>query len=521
MHARDSKVSGFGQQHFGRDLQLEPDMLAELLAGLDTGVAVASATGRLSYANSRFVELLGIPNYLKLRGLSLKDYISARSWAEFDKALGEAEKRTVRGDVTVTREGQARVVRLVFRKFARRDGVCIAASEVTELVETSKELKRTQASIQSLSARILQVQDEERRRLARELHDQTGQEIAALAMTLHQVSANSPDASPAARQAVTDSIAIVQKIERQVRTLSYLLHPPLLDELGLRAAIDWFVAGFTQRSGIELACEIPEALPRFSSLQETALFRVVQGALANVLRHSDSKSAQIRVSYTGGRVQLAIEDKGKGMDPAQLEAARQGLTPGVGLGGMRERLRELGGTLEINSSAKGTQVIATLPVEATAAAVETAEAPADAPGAPVSTEAAHEARKRVLIADDHEVTREGIRTLLSGQPDLEVCGEAADGVETLMKSEQLKPDLIVLDLAMPRLGGLGVLTEIRKSAVVPKVLVFTTHSFPGLSRTLRAAGCQGFVLKDRASAELARGVREVLRGQEFFAGDKP
>ena len=497
-------------------------LLFELLAGLDTGVALATPDGVLLYANARFAELMGFRAHVRLKGLRLKDHISARSWQDFDEALRKAVEQTVQGDVTVAVEGKTRTVRLVFSLIAsgrNKKIMRITASEVTELVETSKALHSSRASLQSLSARILQVEDEERRRIARDLHDNTGQEVAALSMSLHQVEAGCTGASPHVRQAIKDSEKFTAAIESQIRTLSYLLHPPLLDELGLRAAIEWFVSGFAQRSGIELQMEIPASLPRFSLLQETALFRVVQSSLANVLRHSGSGTARIGLSLESGLARLSVEDEGKGMTIHQLQAARQGLAMGVGIGGMRERLRELGGTLEVNSGPGGTQLIATLPVESKGSPLSIIPA-WPVPASPLS-EKADNGRKRILVVDDHEVTRQGIKTLLASQPDLEVVGEAADGLEAVTMAEELKPDLIILDLTMPRLGGLAVANEIRKSgSSEPKILIFTTHSFPGLMRALRIAGVQGYVLKEHASTDLAHGIQEVLHGNNFYCPEE-
>jgi signal transduction histidine kinase/CheY-like chemotaxis protein len=504
----------------------ERGLLRDLLAGLDIGVALASSDGALLYANPRFLELIALEPRRLSRGVNLTQALSPRSWSDLQAALRQAGSGIAQGDVTLEHSGETRMVRLIFSPIGG-DKVRITAMEVTELVETSRALRVSQASLQSLSARILHVEDEERRRLARDLHDNTGQEIAALSLALRRVEISAANASPEVREAVAESISFASKIENQIRTLSYLLHPPLLDEFGLRAAIGWFVDGFTKRSGIDLKLKVSKSLPRFSRRKEIALFRVVQAALANVLRHSGSQTARIQISLRPGAVELAVEDEGKGMSARQLQAVREGSGGGVGIGGMRERLRELGGNLQVNSDKSGTRVIATLPVDQKQKEIalegdehppsESSYSPAmPAADVPAASNSGPGERARILIADDHEIAREGIKSLLASRPEIEVVGEARDGVEAIAKTEELKPDLLILDLSMPRIGGLAAATKIRESGNGPKILVFTTHSFPGLAHTLRAAGCQGYVLKEHASTDLVHGIQEVLHGNGFY-----
>jgi CheY-like chemotaxis protein len=392
----------------------------------------------------------------------------------------------------------------------------VTATKVTELFETTRALRTSEASVQSLSARILQVQDEERRRMARDLHDNTGQELAVLSMTLDramQPGADVPEAIKSARE-------ITRQIETEVRTLSYLLHPPLLDEVGLAAAVGWFADGLYKRTGIKVSLEAPPEFPRLSWLQETTLFRIVQEALGNVVRHSGSESARVELSASDSLVRVVVQDFGKGMPPEKLAAAREGAAVGVGIGGMHERVKQLGGSLNIDSGAKGTCVVAGLPLEPAEAEAEFEMEPTQESQESQDQESAPPrsatAKKRILIVDDHEITRQGIKTLLSNQNDLEVCGEAADGFEAVEKADKLRPDLIILDLALPRQGGLATLHQVRRSGNPVKVVVFSTHSFPNLVEILQTGGAQGYVEKANASKDLVRAIRDVLAGKAFY-----
>ena len=223
------------------------------------------------------------------------------------------------------------------------------------------ELDTANQSLRDLSARLMQLQDDERRRIARELHDSVGQLLAGLSMNLANVRGDIEQLSRTAKS-LTDSEALVQEMSQEVRTISHLLHPPLLDEAGLVSAIHCYVDGFAQRSKIEVALDLPEDFPRFSPELETAIFRVVQECLTNIHRHSGSSVAKIQLRHPDGQVLVEVADKGKGIPSEKHEELVSAGTPGVGIRGMRERIRQLGGTLEITSNGTGTFVLATFPV---------------------------------------------------------------------------------------------------------------------------------------------------------------
>jgi signal transduction histidine kinase len=227
--------------------------------------------------------------------------------------------------------------------------------------ERTEALRQSERSLQNLSARLLRLQDEERRRIARELHDSTGQKIAALSMNLSLANREAAALSSKAQQALLDCTTLAEQSVQEMRTLSYLLHPPFLDELGLAAALRWYVAGFSERSGIKVNLDMPEYSRRASGDVETVLFRVVQECLANIHRHSGSAMARIRLSSDASTVKLDVEDNGRGVSIKTLESG-EAQNLGVGILGMRERVRQLGGRLEMRSGDAGTVVSVNLPV---------------------------------------------------------------------------------------------------------------------------------------------------------------
>jgi signal transduction histidine kinase len=227
-----------------------------------------------------------------------------------------------------------------------------AHDELESLVE-----QRT-AALRRLSSRLLHVQDEERRRIARELHDSLGQYLTATKINLDLL-AQSDHLSERLREAQE----LLERAISDTRTLSHLLHPPLLDEAGLASAATWYVEGFGQRSGIKASLEIPADLRRLPVPVETALFRILQEALTNVHRHARSPAVDIRLCVADAAVHLSIRDYGKGFPENILERFRKnGTNVGVGLAGIRERIKELGGVLKIESTNSGTVLNVSIPI---------------------------------------------------------------------------------------------------------------------------------------------------------------
>ena len=243
--------------------------------------------------------------------------------------------------------------RLIYED-GRPVGVQGIARDVTER-------KRAERALRQLSGHLLRFQDTERRRIARELHDSTAQTLAALAMNLARVKEAGASLDAQAARAVDESLELAASCSREIRTLSYLLHPPLLDELGLSAALRWYADGFAQRSGIRVDLDVTPKPGRLRPDVELALFRIVQESLTNIHRHSGSSRAMIRVAIAPSEVVLRVSDEGHGMPhEGSLGPAVSGV--GVGIAGMRERVSQLGGRLEIRSGHRGTIVEAALPL---------------------------------------------------------------------------------------------------------------------------------------------------------------
>jgi signal transduction histidine kinase len=225
---------------------------------------------------------------------------------------------------------------------------------------TDQVAARTRAELaqRALSAKVLTLQDEERRKFARELHDSVGQQLVAMKMAMSALQARMPGDT-----SLHDCLKLLDDSIIETRTISHLLHPPLLDEAGLNSASRWFVEGFGKRSGIEVNLDIHDGAGRLPEGTEIVLFRVLQESLTNVHRHSGAKRADVSLQTAGNEVILRVRDYGSGMPPAIVHSLQEdGAGGGVGLAGMTERMREIGGKLEIHSSAMGTEIIARVPV---------------------------------------------------------------------------------------------------------------------------------------------------------------
>jgi signal transduction histidine kinase len=216
------------------------------------------------------------------------------------------------------------------------------------------------AALRRLSVRLLRVQDDERRRIARELHDSLGQDLTAAKISLDMLAQECLLDSPHLRDAQT----LVERSISDTRTLSHLLHPPLLDEAGFVSAAKWYVEGFGRRSGIETQLELREPLRRLPRPTEIALFRILQEALTNVHRHSGSHKVEVRVLANESHVILTVKDFGTGVPGDVLDRFWKTGSAGVGLAGIRERLKELGGFLDIQSNSQGTLLKVEIPIKA-------------------------------------------------------------------------------------------------------------------------------------------------------------
>jgi PAS domain S-box-containing protein len=358
------------------------------------GMMIGGLSGELNYVNPAFLKMLGYTEAEVSSGKVRWDCLTPPEYAEADAKALEQLRVSGRCDVYekvyLAKDGRripillgasvigyasddleiaAFITDLTPLKAAQQ--ALRAANEELEMkvTERTAELKaevadrqRAEKSLRELTGRLLRTQDEERRHMARELHDHAGQTLAALAMNLSGLQRAAKGNDPKILRLAAESQQLSEDLSTEIRTLSYLLHPPLLDEAGLTSAVRWYVDGFSQRSKIKVDVEIPEELERLPRELELVIFRVVQESLTNIHRHSGSATAKVCLSQTESAVKFEISDQGKGISEEKQQEMKAAKT-GVGVRGMEERVRQFDGTLEIVSDGSGTTVVGVLPVK--------------------------------------------------------------------------------------------------------------------------------------------------------------
>ncbi len=356
------------------------------------GMVIGGLDGQLRYINPAFLKTLGYSEAEVSSGLVRWDSLTPPEYAQADAKAVEQLRTYGRCQVYekayLSKDGR-RIPILIGASVIESSGAPEVAAFVTDLTPLKvaeealrrandelerkvaertealeaeiAERKRAEFSLRELTGRLLVTQDEERRHMARELHDSAGQTLAALGMNLSVLQTIAAGGDGEVARLAAESQRLSDDLNREIRTLSYLLHPPLLDEVGLTSALRWYVDGFAQRSKIAVELDLPDQAARLPRDLELVVFRVVQESLTNVHRHSGSGSAKIYLRHSDHAVDFEISDRGRGISPEKqrdMTAAKSG----VGVRGMQERVRQLGGTLQIVSGGDGTKVIVNLPM---------------------------------------------------------------------------------------------------------------------------------------------------------------
>jgi PAS domain S-box-containing protein len=323
------------------------------------GIIVLDDNRRFVDANPAALALFGISSDI-LTDFTLDQFVAPRDRSKFASDwLAFKTEKEYWGELELLRaDGTIRIAQYRSRANFLPGRHLASFRDITRRREAEE-------SLSALSQRLLQTQDEERRRIARELHDSTGQCLAAVRMNLQILKGEEGRLTPNAQKSLEEAFATSSQCATDVRTLSYLLHPPLLDELGLVAALGWYTSGFAERSGVNVTLDVKPPDMQLSQDVGTALYRIVQECLTNIHRHSHSPTARIQLELDGKQIVLRVSDQGRGLPVEKREIVDDGVRGlGVGIGGMRERVKQLGGTLKIIPENPGTTVTVTLPWEA-------------------------------------------------------------------------------------------------------------------------------------------------------------
>jgi PAS domain S-box-containing protein len=358
-----------------RDSKMEAEQQSSLISELARAILWRADphTLEVSYVSPEGPQILGYwPERWRSEKNFWKQHVHPEDLDRMVKHCCAAQQRTHSEECEFrmfSATGDLLWFRLLVRPGTSRNGTAELLGVMTEITT----LKDAEQSTQELSRRLIHVQDQEHRRISRELHDSVGQSLAALRMSLHALEQNAALLDEPRRLALRDAVNLAEIAIQETRTVSYLLHPPVLDDLGLIKALDWYVEGFSKRSGIQVELHAPNGPFRLPAEMELALFRIVQECLTNVHRHSNSSSAKVRIQAHSHAILLEVSDCGRGIPPkVQAELLQGSGKTGVGLSGIRERINELHGSLDIDSNRNGTTIRALVPMPAQAAEPERA-----------------------------------------------------------------------------------------------------------------------------------------------------
>ncbi len=343
------------QRKQGEILAKAEQKFRSLLEAAPDAMLITTADGEIVLANSRADHLFGYSRQ-ELLGKNIRMLVP--SWALSSYHVGELE--------AVCKDGSTFPSEISSSPLQTEEGLLVTSAirDITErkraeqrIAEQTQQLYEANRELRHLSSRIVAIRDEERRRLGRELHDSQGQYLAAIKMNLEMIETTDSTLSDVQKAGLKETINLLERSMREIRVISHLLHPPLLDEIGLQAVVPWYLNSFSERSGIQIDLEMPGEVNKLPDQIELAVFRVMQECLTNVHRHSGSKVAKVKIVPQETSITLEVSDQGQG-----LSAHSDSRVMGVGITGMRERVRELGGEFEIKSSTEGTIVRAVLPI---------------------------------------------------------------------------------------------------------------------------------------------------------------
>jgi len=357
-------------RQIAENIRSSEELWQSVFENSEIGIVLADPTGKFVEANRAFQRLVGYTSE-ELKTLSYMDIThpaDIHRGAEAIEQLVFGTKREVQLEKRYRhKNGEfiwVRATGTVIRGGDRSPRYLLGLVEdVTDRKSAEQELDASVSQLHALAGRLMHEQDDERRRIAQLLHETTAQDLAALKMHLARLSRTASHLSESDRAALSESISLAEQSITEIRTLSYLLHPPFLDEMGLLSALRWYAAGFADRSGIAVNLELPESFDRLPRDTETALFRIIQESLINIHRHAESETARIRLRCDAGTLVLEVEDWGRGIPKGSLKHITSGGgVVGVGIAGMSERIERLGGCLELTSSNCGTTVRVRLPL---------------------------------------------------------------------------------------------------------------------------------------------------------------
>jgi len=389
------------------------------------------------------------------------------------------------------------------------DAIAERVSRIIEHHRARERILEYQEELRYLASQVSLTEERERRRIAVALHDRVGHTLAIAKFKLEDLQESVPAG------ALDEAIRLIDQTIKDTRSLTFELSPPVLHELGFEAALEWLAKQAREQHPIEIEFS-DDGLPKpLGEDMRVVLFQAVRELLVNVAKHANAKKVEVGARRSGDTIQIHVEDDGVGFDPFEV-ASHRGKEGGFGLFNISERLGYLDGRMEISSTPEtGTRVTLIAPLKR-----EIKEQPVPSRAAEALTEglivrADHAIT--VLLAEDHKITREGIRALLEKEPDIDVVAEADNGRKAVELAKELVPDVVIMDIAMPELNGIEATRQIVSAGTGTKIIALSMHSDKQYVLEMLRAGASGYLLKDCAQSDLARAVRTVDSNLAFFS----
>lgn len=491
-----------------------------MVEAMQEGAVTVAEDRTILYCNRRFAEMIRVDlesvigsSFLdrvpleqrnRMEGLLEEGWSGRHGRQEIDMQVGDGSLLPVLVTPSVTPSGDVQSLSLIIR-------------DLTEQHARTQEMTRHQDQLRALAALLSQTEQRERRRLAQVLHDNLQQLLVAAKIRVSGLRAG----ADATATAVTEQVQSLLSEAIQVsRSLTSELSPPVLYTQGLASALQWLKRWMKDKHGLEVDIGIDKADDTLSDDRRAFLFDCIRELLFNVVKHAGTDHAQIHVIFDQkrGETRVLVEDRGVGLIPTMRgnEEFR-----GFGLFSIRERLQLMGGVMQIEGSpGHGTRVLLITPGdENPAAAAVGREVVHDNGGAAgenadAAAAATPSHRIRVVIVDDHQLLREGLAQLLRNQPDLELVGEAADGKSAIELVRACRPDVIVMDVTMPRLGGIEATRVIRREFRGTHIVALSMHEEAEVADAMSEAGAAFFLRKDGPSDQLIRAIRAVAANTE-------
>ena len=358
-------------------------------------------------------------------------------------------------------------------------------------------MKESEKQLRSLSTQLLRAQETERKRISRELHDELGQSLLVMKLRLDFIEENLLSHQTELKRECEDGVQYIDQVIENIRRLSRDLSPAILEDFGLSAALRWLINNFAKRYNMKVMMDMTDIDSLLPPHSHIVVYRTVQEVLTNIGKHSQAKNVSISISENTDSISFSIVDDGIGFDEGLIDA-KDLEARGLGLETMKGRCQMVGGVLKIwTKEGEGTRITLSVPVEARSNAIM--------------------ASYSIILADDHVLVRQGLRRILEGTDDLEVVGEANDGLELLQLLKHVTPQMVILDIFMPNLRGIEAITEIKTMHPDVKILILTMHRDKEYLYLALSAGAKGYLLKEDAAKELFSAIAEVRQGKTYIS----